>query len=44
MDMREPYDWDDYAKAFFPSAEKLVEKAREADALGNRKEASDLYL
>ncbi|KAH0562205.1 hypothetical protein GP486_003094 [Trichoglossum hirsutum] len=41
MDMHEPYDWDEYARAFFPSAAAVVVKAQEAESSGDRKQASD---
>ena len=42
--MREPYDWDAYAETFFPKAEELVERAREAEKAGEKDKASELYL
>lgn len=43
-DMKEPYDWDEYAKEFFPEAEKLTERAHAALDNGEREKASELYL
>jgi hypothetical protein len=43
-DMREPYDWDAYAETFFPQAEKLVQRAEEAENAGEKEKASELYL
>lgn len=42
--MREPYDWDAYAEAFFPKGEELVSRAEEAEKAGEREKASELYL
>ncbi|EON67920.1 hypothetical protein W97_07417 [Coniosporium apollinis CBS 100218] len=43
-DMREPYDWDEYAQTFFPQAEKLVGIAAEAERNGEKEKASEYYL
>ena len=42
--MREAYDWEEYAKTFFPFAEKLATRAQQAESAGDPREASDLYL
>jgi hypothetical protein len=42
--MREPYDWDAYARMYFPQAEKLASIAREAEAKGETEKASEYYL
>lgn len=44
QNMREPYDWDAYARVFFPQAEKLASIAREAEANGEKEKASEYYL
>jgi hypothetical protein len=41
---KEPYDWDEYAKVFFPKAEELYAAAEAAEKEGNREKASELYL
>ena len=43
-DMKEPYDWDEYAKEFFPEAEDLTRRADAAVEEGNQEKASELYL
>jgi len=43
-DFKEPYDWDAYAETFFPQAEELITRAHSAETLGNKEEASELYL
>lgn len=43
-DMKEPYDWDAYAEAFFPQAEKLAKIAEEAEAAGEKEKAAEYYL
>jgi hypothetical protein len=43
-DMKEPYDWDAYAKLYFPQAEKLKKIAQEAEAAGEKEKASEYYL
>ncbi|KEQ79600.1 alpha/beta-hydrolase [Aureobasidium pullulans] len=43
-DYKEPYNWDDYAQVYFPKAEELVSKAREAEQEGNKEKASEFYL
>lgn len=40
----EPYNWDDYASAFIPHGDKLVNIADEALAEGNKEKASEYYL
>lgn len=42
--MKEPYDWDEYAKTFFPKAEELLRLASWAEKVGNTEMASELYL
>ena len=42
--MKEPYDWDAYASAFFPQAENLAGIAKEAEANGEIEKASEYYL
>jgi dienelactone hydrolase len=42
--MKEPYDWDEYAKVYFPQAEKLKKIAQEAEAAGEKEKASEYYL
>lgn len=42
--MKEPYDWDAYAETFFPQAEKLVKEAKNAEIVGEKEKASELYL
>lgn len=42
--MKEPYDWDEYAKTFFPHAERLVQRAEEAEKAGEQERASEYYL
>ncbi|KAK7975815.1 hypothetical protein PG989_014278 [Apiospora arundinis] len=43
-DLKEPYDWDEYAQCFFPKAEELVSAAITAEKEGNKPKASELYL
>jgi hypothetical protein len=43
-DMKEPYDWDEYAKIHFPQAEKLRSVAEEAESKGEVEKASEYYL
>ena len=43
-DLKEPYDWDEYATTFFPQAEKLTKVAEEAEANGEIEKASEFYL
>ncbi|KAH7064414.1 Alpha/Beta hydrolase protein [Paraphoma chrysanthemicola] len=43
-DMKEPYNWDDYAQAFFPQAEHLTQIAQEAESKGEIEKASEYYL
>jgi hypothetical protein len=44
MNMREPYDPDTYAAAFFPVAEQLEAAASAAEAKQESALASSLYL
>ncbi|CAN9243446.1 unnamed protein product [Alternaria alternata] len=37
-DMKEPYNWDEYAKSYFPQAEKLKSIAEEAEKNGRERE------
>lgn len=39
-----PYNWDNYAQAFFPKAEELIAEAEKAEQEGNQEKASELYL
>jgi hypothetical protein len=39
-----PYDFDAYAAAFFPTAEKLIKEAEEAEKSGETAKASSLFL
>jgi len=43
-DMKEPYNWDEYAKIYFPQAEKLVKIAQEAESKGEKEKASEYWL
>ena len=43
-DMREPYDWDSYAKIYFPQAERLSNIAKDAESKGEIEKASEYYL
>ena len=43
-DMKEPYNWDEYAKIYFPQAEKLKSIAEEAEKNGEKEKASEYYL
>jgi len=43
-DMKEPYDWDEYAPFYFPKAEELAQRAAEAEKAGEKDKASELYL
>jgi hypothetical protein len=42
--MKEPYDWDAYAKMYFPKAEELARIAEEAEKNGEKEKASEYYL
>ncbi|KAI0889473.1 yellowish-green 1-like protein [Annulohypoxylon maeteangense] len=42
--LKRPYDWDEYAQCFFPTAEELVAHARAAEDEGDKEKASELYL
>ena len=42
--MKEPYNWDEYAPFYFPKAEELAQRAREAEKAGEKDKASELYL
>lgn len=41
---KEPYDWDAYAEAFFPQAQKLAKIAEEAEKAGEKEKACEYYL
>ncbi|RDA91807.1 hypothetical protein CP533_2834 [Ophiocordyceps camponoti-saundersi (nom. inval.)] len=42
--VKEPYDWDDWAEAFFPLAEALSDTADKAEAEGDKDKASEYHL
>ncbi|KLU87953.1 hypothetical protein MAPG_06943 [Magnaporthiopsis poae ATCC 64411] len=42
--LKEPYDWDEYARCFFPKAEELVATAKAAEDAGEREKASEYYM
>ncbi|KAF1816137.1 alpha/beta-hydrolase [Eremomyces bilateralis CBS 781.70] len=42
--MREPYDWDEYASVFVPKAKELVANAVSAENAGDNDKASEYYL
>jgi dienelactone hydrolase len=44
QDFKEPYDWDAYAKMYFPQAERLAHIAQEAETNGEIEKASEYYL
>ncbi|KAF2659528.1 alpha/beta-hydrolase [Lophiostoma macrostomum CBS 122681] len=44
QDFKEPYDWDAYAKMYFPQAEALSKIAQDAEAKGEIEKASEYYL
>lgn len=41
---KEPYDWDKYARAFFPKAEELVNEAEKAEKDGDVDRASEFFM
>ncbi|KAJ4346600.1 uncharacterized protein N0V89_010531 [Didymosphaeria variabile] len=43
-DMKEPYNWDEYAKVYFPQAERLKSVAQEAESKGEVEKASEYYM
>lgn len=43
-DFKEPYNWDEYAKVYFPQADKLAKIAQEAESKGEKEKASEYYL
>lgn len=43
-DMREPYNWDEYAQIYFPQAEQLANIAKDAEKRGEEEKASEYYL
>ncbi|KAF2676522.1 alpha/beta-hydrolase [Lentithecium fluviatile CBS 122367] len=44
LNMKEPYNWDEYARIYFPQAEKLVGIAKEAESKGEKEKASEYWL
>ncbi|KAL8284371.1 hypothetical protein RB597_001610 [Gaeumannomyces tritici] len=42
--LKEPYDWDEYARCFFSKADGLVSTAKKAEEAGERERASEYYL
>ncbi len=42
--MKEPYNWDEYAKMYFPKAKELANIAEEAEQAGEKGKASEYYL
>jgi hypothetical protein len=42
--LKEPYDWDEYAKMYFPKAEELTKIAEEAEKAGETEKAAEYYL
>ena len=42
--LKEPYDWDEYARCFFETAEKLGQTAEVAHGEGDTDKARDYYL
>ena len=42
--MKEPYNWDEYAKMYFPKAKELANIAEEAEQAGEKEKASEYYL
>ncbi|KAF2029938.1 alpha/beta-hydrolase [Setomelanomma holmii] len=43
-DFKEPYNWDEYAKQYFPQAENLRTIAQDAESKGEIEKASEYYL
>jgi hypothetical protein len=43
-DLKEPYNWDEYAETFFPKAEELAKIAADAEKAGEKEKASEYYL
>jgi pimeloyl-ACP methyl ester carboxylesterase len=43
-DFKEPYNWDDYAKMYFPKAEELKKIAEQAEKDEEKEKASEYYL
>lgn len=43
-DLKEPYNWDEYAKVYFPQAEQLARIAQDAESKGQMDKASEYYL
>jgi len=43
-DFKEPYNWDEYAKVYFPQAENLKKIAEQAESKGEIEKASEYYL
>jgi Esterase FrsA-like len=44
LDLREPYDFDQWAETFFPTAEKLILTAEKAEEAGDSEAASAYYM
>lgn len=43
-ELKEPYNWDEYAESFFPKARELAGIAEEAEKAGEKEKASEYYL
>lgn len=43
-DFKEPYNWDEYARVYFPQAEHLKSIAEQAEAAGEKEKASEYFL
>jgi len=41
--LKEPYDWETYPDYFLPKAEDLENKAKEAEAAGEKEKAAEYY-
>ncbi|RYP08016.1 hypothetical protein DL764_002162 [Monosporascus ibericus] len=44
LDLKEPYNWEQYSEVFRPHGEKLLRAARAAEQAGNFEKASEFYL
>ncbi|KAF2402292.1 alpha/beta-hydrolase [Trichodelitschia bisporula] len=44
LDFKEPYDWNEYPKVYFPKARELEAKAEEAEKAGDKAQAAEYYL
>ncbi|KAK3314225.1 yellowish-green 1-like protein [Apodospora peruviana] len=42
--LKEPYNWDEYAEMFFPTAQELFRIAKDAETAGEKEKASEYYL